>query len=34
MKYIIYDVISKTYKYLTDQNSKIDYLLTTEDNRR
>ena len=34
LKYIIYDVISITYKYLTDQNSKIDYLLTTEDNRR
>ena len=33
-KYIIYNVISITYKYLTDQNSKIDYLLTTEDNRR
>ena len=34
LKYLINDFISTTYNYLTDQNSKIDYLLTTEDNRR
>ena len=32
LKYIIYDIISITYKYFTDHNSKIDYLLTTGNN--
>ena len=30
--YKIYNIISITYQELYDQNSKIDYLLTTEDN--
>ena len=30
--YKIYNIISITYQVLNDQNSKIDYLLTTEDN--
>ena len=30
--YKIYNIISITYQELNDQNSKIDYLLTTEDN--
>ena len=30
--YKIYNIISITYQELFDQNAKIDYLLTTEDN--